>query len=348
MNSPAKNTKVAKRDNLEHVDPAVMQLRQDLHGERKAFASLMGVQPSDPRFVQWQSAVAHVVRANPSLMTADRASLFESLRTALSLGLSVSPAIGECYLVPRWNTKANANLVVCQLGYRALMGLMYRSEMVDSVHADVAYRGEAFAYPSGTDPKIDHTPDIIGDSRTGNFDDIVCAYAMVRLRGSEHPIFHVVTRRDLAVARSMTTSKKGVPSTPWMDHAEAMAFKVALSRVAKMLPRHNMLGVLHAEIARETAAEQDGGGSIEQLQQPADDGDDQWVVACTHFGAIGVTPEMLLSHLKREHEDDVGDLDIDSLNRLYKDNRNGVPAAIELIASLKASIIDVPPPEDDQ
>lgn len=293
----------------------VQTLRQDLHRERRRFASLLGVPESSPQFVAWQSEVAHVVSKNPRLLEADRPSLMQALASALTRGLSINPDMGEAWLIPRWDKNARANLVQCQTGYRGMVALMYRSEQVDRVHADVVYRGEHFIARGGTDPGIDHIPDVFEGRRTGDFEDMVCAYACVWIRGSRDPIHKVITRRDMEVARGMNLDRNGNPSTPWRDHTEAMVWKTALGRVTKALPRHSRLADLHKMIAEENA------GHVEQIdppEEPAQDEPSKWDLSIEYYGQMGVSAAQLLAWLDLGSADEVTEDHTDKLENLYR------------------------------
>jgi phage RecT family recombinase len=295
-NVPAKqqSNSAAKSVNSEVL---VKTLRRDLYEQRKTFAGLLGVPEDSQTFMSWLAEVAHVVGLNPALLAADRQSLMMSLRHAITQGLSINPALGEAYLIPR------SGVVQCQRGYQGLLALMFRSEMIDSVFADVIYRDEVYKIYGGTNARIEHEPDTSGDLRTNIFDDIDIAYANVYLKGSTRPIFVYLTHADLVRARAMNLNSKGEPSGPWRDHPQAMATKTALARVCKMLPRHSKLADLHKALAAEVETT---GLSLSQGDPPelAIGNKSPWDVACEAFGRFDVPPERLLAHLGIESGDD--------------------------------------------
>ena len=275
----------------------IKTMRQDLYNQRKTFAGLLGVPEDSQTFLSWLAEVAHVVGLNPALLAADRPSLMMSLRHAITQGLSINPALGEAYLIPR------SGVVQCQRGYQGLLALMFRSEMIDSVFADVIYRDEVYKIYGGTNARIEHEPDTSGDLRTNVFDDIDIAYANVYLKGSTRPIFVYLTHADLARARAMNLNSKGEPSGPWRDHPQAMAIKTALARVSKMLPRHSKLADLHKALAAEVETT---GLSLSQGEPPEPLNGDKspWSIACDAFARFDVPPARLLGHLGIESGDD--------------------------------------------
>jgi phage RecT family recombinase len=314
--------------------------RSDLYKKAKSFASLMSVSDvKDQRFVSWMAEVAHVVSLNPRLLKADRESLLQALRTALTLHMSINPLLGEAWLIPRWDRNANCELVSCQIGYQGLKAMMYRSELIDSIHADVAYRGEDFEYYSGSEPRIVHRPDVTGELRTNKFEDIICAYASVLLKGSERPLIRLCTQADLGDARSMNLDRNGNPSRPWIDNTEAMCWKVALARVTKSAPRAKGLAAVHELLNQEATRAQ-----VEQMDPPQaappppeSEEPSRWVVACEHYQDLGISTAAVLRHVSRESPDDVTDADLDALESLYGAARSGNDEAKGILDGLKSS-----------
>jgi phage RecT family recombinase len=306
MNKKSSNPNLLATNKTNAVKPSgevlVKTLKRDLFDQRKTFAGLLGVPEDSQTFTSWLAEVAHVVGLSPKLLEANRDSLMQSLRHAITMGLSINPALGEAYLIPRWDKNLRANVVQCQRGYQGVLALMFRSDMVDNVFADVIYRDEVYKIYGGTNARIEHEPDVEGESRTNNFDDIVVAYANVYLKGSTRPVFVYLTYADLARARAMNLDQKGNPSIPWRDHPQAMSIKTALTRVCKLLPRHSKLAELH----RALAAEADGTGiSIVQSESIKDHGEQApWAIACEAFGRFDVHPERLLTFLGIESGDD--------------------------------------------
>jgi phage RecT family recombinase len=284
-------------------DVLIKTLKRDLFDQRKTFAGLLGVPEDSQTFTSWLAEVAHVVGLSPKLIEANRDSLMQSLRHAITMGLSINPALGEAYLIPRWDKTLRANVVQCQRGYQGLLALMFRSDMIDSVFADVIYRDEVYKIYGGTNARIEHEPDVEGELRTNHFDDIIIAYANVYLKGSTRPIFVYLTYADLSRARAMNLDRDGNPSLPWREHPQSMAIKTALARVCKMLPRHSKLAELHKALA----AESEGTGISLSQPEPAEQeqgGKSPWGIACEAFARFDVPPDRLLSFLNIESGDD--------------------------------------------
>ncbi len=183
---------------------------------------------------RWMATMKYLFRSNPDLvLKCDHESLGLSIVRAASLGLDLNPLLGQAWIIPRWNSKANRNEAVLQVGYRGAIMLMYRGNTIASASANVVYKGEPWKWTAGTHEDLMHEPD--DDLRTNVLDDIVAAYAVVWMRGSDRPIFKVVQRRKLLKASTMS-GFKGAVSNTWRDHPEEMAAKTALIAVAKSIP----------------------------------------------------------------------------------------------------------------
>jgi recombination protein RecT len=187
----------------------------------------------------------HVIETskNDALLRADRQSLLVALGEAAADRLSVNPTMGEAYLIVR------KGKVCYQSGYKGLVRLAYRSDMIDSLHVDVVYDGEHYKRTGGTSPGIEHTPD--DDKRTGKLADIVGAYAVVWLIGSSRPMFRAITRQTIIEAAEASGNPKDKSySSVWIAHSEAMAWKTALIRCANQLPRSDKFRAFHFASSR--------------------------------------------------------------------------------------------------
>lgn len=259
---------------------ALDHFKADLNHSSKHFAAALKADKEE--MVRFMAEVFQAVRANPKLLEVNRNTLLLAIGEAAALGLSVNPNLGECYIIPRnrsykgangWEKSYEANF---QIGYKGLVKLAYRSNLIDRMYADVVYRGEHYVRRGGTDPMIDHIPDDTDGKRTGDADDIVAAYAVVWLKGSSAPLFRAVSRSELErTARSSGDPRDDKPSDVWQKHAEAMARKTALIRISSMLPRDDKLRSLHEAVERENMLE--GGAEppvrpeFEQLRPTAPD-----------------------------------------------------------------------------
>lgn len=279
-------------------DP-LQRLKRDLYGNGKHIAALL--KADEKELNRFMAEVALAASLNPKLLEAHRGSLLVAVGEAALMGMSINPNLGEAFLIPRSRNlgdKKNpkwVQWVYFQRGYKGLVKLAYRSGLIDSIHADVVYKGEHYIRRGGTDPNIDHLPDDTDGKRTGNYDDIVAAYAVVWLKGSSRPVFRAVGKVDLDKARSMSGRGKGDEvSEVWNSHAEAMCFKTALIRVSPMLPRHDALRAFHDAIGREEQIDVGNGVPIlpelGDLRPVADDPDDLNALEANSIEAMEAAP----------------------------------------------------------
>lgn len=159
---------------------------------------------------------------NPKLLLADRRSLLAAVIQAAQLGLEPDPLMGQAYLVPY---KGKVQL---QPGYKGLMDLARRSDMVLSINAGVVHVGDEFDFAEGSKPFILHKR-----SLTAQPGEFVCAWACAEIRGAANPSVKVLPK--WFVERIRAISAMGT-SGPWKEHYDAQATKTAIKQLSKVLP----------------------------------------------------------------------------------------------------------------
>ena len=168
---------------------------------------------------------------NPALLVCDTVSMVKAVVLSSTLGLEPETPLGHAYLVPFRNNKTGkieANFII---GYKGLADLMYRSGKVDSVEAHVVYDNDEFDFAFGSNSYIKHRPMLKGDR--GN---ILCAYAIVYVKGSTKPVIEVVGETEINKARQASQSADSAYS-PWVKFEAEMWKKTAVRRIAKLLPQ---------------------------------------------------------------------------------------------------------------
>ncbi len=222
--------------------------REDLLGAKEVYRKLL--EASESELLRFLAEAEHVVSTSDKLMRANRQSLLIAIGEAAAARLSINPAMGESYLIPR------RGQVCHQVGYKGLVRLMHRSGMIDSLHVDVVYKGEEYSRTGGTNPGIEHAPD--DSKRTNKLEDIVGAYAVWWLVGSTRPIFRAITKATIIeAAEASGDPRNNNYSDVWRSHPEAMAWKTAISRGANQLPRSDRFRAFH--LASSRAVLQDAG-----------------------------------------------------------------------------------------
>lgn len=299
MNAPA-------RPQQEHP---LVRLKKDVASHGRTFAALL--KADDKELHRYMAEVYQATAANPKLLEAHRGSLLQAIGEGAAMGLSINPNLGEAYLIPRSRNVGDRDnpkwvqWVYFQRGYKGLIKLAYRSGLIESIYADVVYRGEHYVRRGGTDPMIDHIPDDVDGKRTGDYEDIVAAYAVVWIKGSAKPLFRAVSRAELDKARSMSgngskSKKRKVDndkpnvSDTWVSHPEAMCRKTALIRISSVLPRHDALREFHMAAERdnmiEVGREVPNLPELEKLRPLADDPDDLNALEANSIEAMEAAP----------------------------------------------------------
>ena len=87
------------------------------------------------------SSICAAVSTNPDLQTCAKATVLSAGLLATSLGLSLSPAIGQCYIVP-FNDKKNGKVATFILGWRGYVQLATRTGYYDTIHVVAIKEGE--------------------------------------------------------------------------------------------------------------------------------------------------------------------------------------------------------------
>lgn len=87
------------------------------------------------------SSICAAVSTNPELQTCAKATVLSAGLLATSLGLSLSPAIGQCYIVP-FNDKKKGKVATFILGWRGYVQLATRTGYYDKIHVVEIKKGE--------------------------------------------------------------------------------------------------------------------------------------------------------------------------------------------------------------
>jgi len=157
----------------------------------------------------------------PQLYDCAPASLLVALIHAAQLGLEPGPLDGA-YLVPADKE------VALVLTHRGLVALACQSAQVRRITIGTVREGDVFAYRYGSRAFLDHTPSGPAGER-----DATHHYALAELANGGKP-FEVVFPEDVAQARAVSAVKN---SGPWVTDGDTMARKLALRRLAPLMPQ---------------------------------------------------------------------------------------------------------------
>lgn len=178
-------------------------------------------------------------RRTPKLLNCTKESIAGAVLTAAQLGLEPG-VVGQCWILPYGK---EATFVP---GYQGMVELAYRSGQIDYITAEVVYEKDHFEFELGTEPKLIHKPTTEEDRG-----ELKYVYAVAKVKGSDTPVFKVLTRQEVEKVKKASKSAYSEYS-PWNTWTEEMWKKTALKKLLKILPKSTeMLQLLEAEIKAE-------------------------------------------------------------------------------------------------
>ena len=230
------NTEVATREDRTPARNGAPQSVLDVFGNESFKRQVAAALPAHISADSMMRIALTEVRMNPDLQKCTVPSFMGALLKAAQAGLRPG-MFGEGWLIPRWNGKLHALEAQFQPGYQGLAQLAYRSGEVADIVAEPVYRTDHFRYQLGSDPKIEHTPDMDADHADA---DIVAFYAVVKLRNGGK-LMKVMRRKDVDSIRDRfgPTNKKNEVVGPWVTDYARMGAKTALIQTLKLAPKES-------------------------------------------------------------------------------------------------------------
>lgn len=183
--------------------------------------------------------VSTMVWKTPKLQNCHPDTIIAAVIEASELGLDLSRASGEAWLVPYGSE--------CQFqpGYKGLCKLAYQGGFVAYIEARLVHRDDVFEVCYSPDLAMRHIPDIGGDS------PVVGVYAVAKLTSGDRLFEHLTVAEVEAVRRRSRAGNNG----PWVTDWNEMAKKTAIRRVVKTLPKSpQLLRAIEADEAEYTEA----------------------------------------------------------------------------------------------
>lgn len=211
------------------------------------YKSLAGVIQSDGMMAQLRMACARTItpdrlarvamtelRTNPKLLECSQDSFFGALMQCAQVGLEPGTTLGLAYLIPYRGE------VTFQIGYKGLVALMWRSEMISSIQAEVVHDGDHFEYSNGIPPTLKHIPAENRDPEAKP----THAYCVIGTTTGGW-VFRVMTFDEIEKVRNDHSQARRTDA-PWVTAWGEMACKTVLKRTSKRAP-------ISAEAARAIA-----------------------------------------------------------------------------------------------
>jgi recombination protein RecT len=160
------------------------------------------------------------IQQNPSLLSADRNSLFAAVVTAAQLGLLPDSQLGEAYFVP---FKGKVQLIP---GYRGLIKLARQGE-IGYVEADTIHANDTVIWINGDES---HFEVRVNWKDRGPLEGF---YALAKFRDGGIAARVVMTKQQVDGIRARSQAANG---PAWTNDYEEMGKKTALRRLSKLLP----------------------------------------------------------------------------------------------------------------
>jgi len=180
------------------------------------------------------------ISRNPKLLECDPNTICGAVVQASILGLEPDSILGEAYLVPFYNKKANRGKggMECQLvtGYQGKLKLVRNTDQLVTIAHDVVRAKDEFEYENGIEPFLRHKKAPGSKKERG---EITHFWAGVLLKGGGKQIA-VMTLGEMEEHRddyAMAKNRDGKIFGPWVDNFEEMGLKTVIHQVTKLCPR---------------------------------------------------------------------------------------------------------------
>lgn len=147
------------------------------------------------------------------------------------MGMEPGGHLGQCYLIPYYNTKNGRYEAQFQLGYKGMVALSYRSGDVASVRTSVIFANDTYEIHEGTEGAILHRPKLDGDRG----EPLIYYAVITTINGGR--FFEWMTIPEIEFHRDRFSKAHGKGGfNPWRDNFDAMARKTVLIRALKVAP----------------------------------------------------------------------------------------------------------------
>lgn len=175
------------------------------------------------QLIEKNSYLMRVAQENPR-------SLENAIVNIASIGLSLNPALGHAYLVPR------DRQVILDPSYRGLAHLAQESGSIRWVQAELVYEQDDFSF-TGFGEKPEHKFNPFKTERG----EIIGAYCVARTSDGDYlttmmPIEDINAIRDRSEAYKAYVAKK-VKQCPWVDFYKEMVKKTVVKNASKLWPK---------------------------------------------------------------------------------------------------------------
>lgn len=158
-------------------------------------------------------------------------SMLAAMLACVHLRLMPNTPEQHAFIIPYMNKKIGRYEAQFQVGYKGLVQLSWRSQLIEGINAELVFPEDEFKTDFGK-RELSHVPNLTID-RT-DYSRALAVYAVASLpRGGK--VFDVMSRSEIEKVRR--TVKFLTSDSPWKSWEEAMVKKTPIKRLAKMLPQ---------------------------------------------------------------------------------------------------------------
>ena len=207
---------------------------------------------SDPKAYDRESiyAMQHIIKNDFSQRVANEnpMSVHLSMVNVASVGLTLSPANGYAYLVPR------DGAIVLDISYKGLIKIATDTGSVEWVRADLVYESDEFIYNGPAEMPTHKANPFKGRG------DVVGVYCIAKTHKGDI-LTEVMGMDELEKIRGKSMSYIKRKSGPWVEWFDQMAKKAVIKRASKTWPYTDRMDRLNDAI--DLANETEGGYDLE-------------------------------------------------------------------------------------
>ena len=187
--------------------------------------------------ISWLNSLLH---SDTKLRSCTDASKCKVLANVVSTGLTLSPAMKYCYVIPRMDNASGEMRATLDISYMGLIKMLTDAGTVAKVEAHIIYANDQYEIEYGLTPKFKHVPTLT------NRGEMVAVYSIAHLRGTD-PQIEILTADDIAEIRAVAGARGQI----WEKWPAQMWRKSAIKRLFKYLPKTEISDNLIAALAIE-------------------------------------------------------------------------------------------------
>jgi recombination protein RecT len=220
-----KNTHTITKPNQKPSSLQVLKTRLAGDPLKQVVAYYSGNKAEAHRFMA--SAISYV-RKVPKLLECSHESLITALVDSAQFRFMPSGVMGEAYIIPY------ASEAKFQLGYQGIVTLLYRTNKISGITANIIYKNDHFEYEEGLDAKLVHKPAMFGKEKG----EAIGVYTVAHMTDGAKT-FKVMDKDAVMGIKALSKAKKSAES-PWNSDKDPemwMWKKTCLIQHAKLLPK---------------------------------------------------------------------------------------------------------------